>query len=124
MKLEVPDSFFNDEELKNTPDRWARFLDEWLEKSNHFKFTTFPNEPKVDQMVIQKDINLYSICAHHMLPFFGTAHIGYLPKDKLCGLSKLARAVDKFAHRPQNQERLTQQIADFLMEELDPHGDY
>jgi GTP cyclohydrolase I len=75
-----------------------------------------------DEMVIVKDIELYSLCEHHLLPFFGRAHVAYLPKGKIVGLSKLARLVDVFARRLQVQERLTVQIANALMEALDPRG--
>ena len=122
MKIEIPDKYFNTEELKNTPKRYKRFLDEWLEESNNFKFTIFPKPKGVDQMVVVKDIYFYSMCAHHLLPFIGKARIGYLPSKKICGLSKLARVVDKFAHKPQLQEALTQQVADFLEKELEPIG--
>lgn len=75
-----------------------------------------------DQMVCQWDIPLYSLCEHHMLPFVGYAHIGYIPKEIVCGLSKFKRTVDMFARRLQIQERLTRQIADFLEEKLEPRG--
>jgi GTP cyclohydrolase I len=75
-----------------------------------------------DEMVIVKDIELYSLCEHHLLPFFGRAHVAYLPKGRIVGLSKLARVVDVFARRLQVQERLTVQIANALSEALDPRG--
>jgi len=74
------------------------------------------------EMVVVRDIEFYSLCEHHMLPFFGRAHVGYLPNGKVIGLSKVARVVDVFARRLQVQERLTNQIADALMEALQPHG--
>jgi GTP cyclohydrolase I len=74
------------------------------------------------EMVVVRDIEFYSLCEHHMLPFFGHAHVGYLPKGKVVGLSKIARVVDVFARRLQVQERLTNQVADALMESLSPHG--
>jgi GTP cyclohydrolase I len=73
-------------------------------------------------MVLVKDIPLYSVCEHHFLPFLGKAHVAYIPRGKITGLSKLARVVDIAARRPQVQERLTSQIADIIMEKLDPYG--
>ena len=75
-------------------------------------------EDHYDQMVLVKDIDFYSLCEHHLLPFFGKAHIDYLPNGKIAGLSKLARAVEVLAKRPQIQEKMTEELADFLMEEL------
>ena len=121
MKIEIPDCYFNAEERKNTPQRVQRFWDEWLNKSHDFQFTTFKN-PGYDQMISEVQIPLYSMCSHHLLPFIGFAHIAYVPNKKICGLSKLARVVDKFAHCPQIQERLTQQIADYLEDRLNPKG--
>jgi GTP cyclohydrolase I len=120
MQIEIPDNLFNAEELKNTPDRIARFLAEWAAK-DVFKFTVFDN-PGYDQMIILKHIEVASLCSHHLLPFTGKAHVGYIPAAKICGISKLARVVDMFASKPQIQEQLTQQIADFLVEKLDPIG--
>jgi GTP cyclohydrolase I len=84
--------------------------------------TTFPNDPPTDEMVAVIDIPFYSLCAHHFLPFHGRAHVAYLPGEQIVGLSKLARAVEFFARRPQVQERLTEQVADFLEDRLDPRG--
>jgi GTP cyclohydrolase I len=75
-----------------------------------------------DEMVVVRDIEFYSLCEHHLLPFFGKAHVGYLPRGKVIGLSKIPRVVDMYAHRLQVQERMTQQVAGFLMERLDPKG--
>src|SRR5580700_6408632 len=77
---------------------------------------------KVDEMVVVKDIEFYSMCEHHLLPFFGTMHVAYLPKDKVIGLSKIPRIVDMFARRLQLQERLTQDVAQTLQEVLEPRG--
>lgn len=75
-----------------------------------------------DEMVIVKDIEYYSLCEHHMLPFFGRAHVAYVPKGRVIGLSKIPRIVDMFAHRLQVQERMTQQIAEFIQEVINPWG--
>ena len=113
------------EGLQETPARVARMYEEvfaGLEGSAEKHLKLF-NEGKNDEMVIVKDIPLYSMCEHHLLPFIGKAHIAYIPSDgKVIGLSKLARIVDSFAKRPQLQERLTMQIADFLDDSLHPMG--
>jgi len=120
MKIEIPDELFNEEEIQNTPGRYQGFLNEW-EKNDNLKFTTFEN-PGYDQLIILKDIDFSSLCSHHVLPFHGRAHVGYLPGEKICGISKLARVVDKFASRPQIQEKMTNEIADFLENNLKPRG--
>jgi GTP cyclohydrolase IA len=79
-------------------------------------------EVDYDEMVVVRDIEFYSLCEHHLLPFYGRAHVGYLPRGKVIGLSKIPRIVDMYAHRLQVQERLTQQVAGFLMERLEPKG--
>jgi GTP cyclohydrolase I len=79
-------------------------------------------EVDYDEMVVVREIEFYSLCEHHLLPFFGKAHVGYLPRGRIIGLSKIPRVVDMYAHRLQVQERLTQQVATFLMERLDPKG--
>jgi GTP cyclohydrolase I len=79
-------------------------------------------EVDYDEMVVVRDIEFYSLCEHHLLPFFGRAHVGYLPRGRVIGLSKIPRIVDMYAHRLQVQERMTQQVATFLMERLDPKG--
>jgi len=83
--------------------------------------TVFDDE-KYDEMIVVKDIEFYSFCEHHMLPFFGKAHIGYIPNGKIVGLSKIPRIVDIFSRRLQNQERITQQVATCLMDLLQPKG--
>ena len=87
-----------------------------------FALTTFPNDENYDELVLASDIPVHSVCEHHMLPFVGIAHVGYLPGQRILGLSKLARVVELFARRPQVQERLTTQIADWLQTHLDPRG--
>lgn len=121
MKLEIPNKHFTKEEMKNTPGRFKRFIEEW-EQSGDFNFTTFPNIHKMEGIVSVTNISLYSICSHHCLPFFGEAHVGYIPNKKIPGISKIARAVKYFASRPQMQENLTQQIANYLDKKLKPKG--
>jgi len=108
-------------DLAGTPDRVARMLLE-LTLPESFCLTCFPNPAGYDQMIVEEDITFYSLCEHHMAPFFGTAKVAYVPKDKIVGLSKLARTVDHFARGLQTQERITNGIADMLMERLDPYG--
>jgi GTP cyclohydrolase I len=112
------------EGLQRTPNRVARAYGELLaglqdNPRRHLK-TVF-NE-QYDEVVLLRDIEFHSLCEHHLLPFTGRAHLAYLPNGKVVGLSKLARLVEGFARRPQVQERLTTQIADALMEELNPIG--
>lgn len=102
------------EGLLETPARVKRFYESYITKGEpNFKCTVFDSEG-LDEMIVQKDISFYSLCEHHMLPFFGTAAIAYIPNGKILGLSKLARVVDWYSRRLQNQERLTQQIANFI----------
>lgn len=108
------------EGLKETPKRFIKFLKEFLQPKE-FNFTTFDSEG-MDEMVIQTNIPFYSLCEHHLAPFFGTASIAYIPSGKIVGLSKLARVVDLYANRLQNQERITSQIAERLLHELNPKG--
>jgi len=116
----------NREGLQETPDRVARMYAEifsGLDSDPREHLKIFHETGKHDELVFVKDIPLYSVCEHHLLPFIGHAHIAYIPRDgKIIGLSKFARIVDRFARRPQVQERLTGQIADFLYESLDPLG--
>jgi GTP cyclohydrolase IA len=106
--------------LADTPRRVAESLVELL-TSPPFDLTTFPNEG-YDELVIAKDIPFRSLCEHHLLPFSGVAHVGYLPGERILGLSKLARVLELFARDLQVQERLTQQVADWLQEHLAPRG--
>jgi GTP cyclohydrolase IA len=108
-------------DLADTPRRLALAYAEMLEVPE-YDFTTFPNTEGYDELVLVQDIPVQSICEHHLLPFSGVAHVGYLPSARIVGLSKLARTVDHFARRPQTQERLTMQIARHLEEQLSPRG--
>lgn len=110
----------NREGLKETPKRYIKFLKEFLAEPE-WNFTTFSSEG-YDEMIVQTNIPYYSLCEHHLAPFFGHGHIAYIPNGKIVGLSKLARTLDKFAHRLQNQERITQEVANYLMEQLDAKG--
>ena len=109
------------ESLRDTPRRMAQAYAELLTPRD-FNVTTFPNDEGYDELVLVRDIPIKSMCEHHLLPFVGVAHVGYLPGDRILGLSKLARVVELFAHGPQVQERLTKQIADWLDTQLDPRG--
>lgn len=109
------------EGLRETPRRVAEAYRELL-SPRPFGFTTFPNEEGYDELVVVADIPFASLCEHHLLPFTGVAHVGYVPGERLVGLSKLPRAVEHFARRLQVQERLTMQIADLLAEGLRPRG--
>lgn len=108
------------EGLQETPKRYLKFLREFLEPQK-FNFTTFENDSG-DDMIVQTGIPFHSLCEHHLAPFFGFASVAYIPKKRIVGLSKLARCVDHFARRFQNQERITFQIAEELTRHLDPGG--
>ncbi|MBV9846436.1 MAG: GTP cyclohydrolase I [Kutzneria sp.] len=107
------------ESLKDTPERMARAYSD-LFTPRPFTLTTFPNDEGYDELVLAKGIPVRSVCEHHLLPFVGVAHVGYLPGERILGLSKLARVVEHFACRPQVQERLTKQLADWLTQQLQP----
>ena len=109
------------ESMRRTPSRMARAYAE-LFTPRPFNLTTFPNDEGYDELVLARNIPVRSVCEHHLLPFVGVAHVGYLPGERILGLSKLARVVEQFACRPQVQERLTKQIADWLTDQLDPVG--
>ena len=114
-----------DPNLRDTPRRFAKMyleIFQGLEVKNEPDITVFPNEDGLDSMVAMTDITFYSMCAHHLLPFWGRAHVAYIPTDQIVGLSKLARMVEYYARRPQIQERMTQQIAEYLEKELSPLG--
>lgn len=118
--LEYIDKEPDREGLKDTPDRMSKFYLEFL-NPKPFEFTMFEGE-NYDEVIASTQIPFYSICEHHLAPFFGTATVGYLPSKRIVGISKLARTVDAFARRLQNQERMTRQIATMLEEKLEPRG--
>jgi GTP cyclohydrolase IA len=111
----------DDEHTRDTPRRVAAAYAELLTPRS-FNLTTFPNDEGYDELVLARDIPFHSLCQHHMLPFTGVAHVGYLPGERILGLSKLARVVELFARGLQVQERLTKQVADWLQEHLHPKG--
>ena len=86
------------------------------------KVTTFPNDEHYKAMVMERDLPFYSMCAHHLVPFYGHAHIAYIPSDRIIGLSKFSRILEFYAKRPQLQERLTEQVVDYLVDRLKPIG--
>lgn len=114
----------NREGLKETPQRISAMCAELFEgiganAKEHLSKTFTANN---NEMILEKDITFYSLCEHHLLPFYGKAHIAYVPNDKVVGISKLARTVEVYARRPQIQEQITAQIADDIMEYLNPKG--
>jgi GTP cyclohydrolase I len=115
MDIKVPEE---------TLGRIVRMYDEFFVETHTppFSFTTFPNSEHLMGMVIVKNIRFYSMCEHHLLPFFGKVHVGYLPHQKIVGISKIPRIVDWYSRRPQLQERLTKQITNHLAEELECKG--
>ncbi len=108
------------EGLVGTPKRYIKFLNEFLQPKE-FNFTCFDAE-QTDEMIVQTNIPFYSLCEHHLAPFFGTATVAYIPGNKIVGLSKLSRTVDLYANKLQNQERITTQILERLEKELSPKG--
>ena len=108
------------EGLIETPKRYIKFMREFLEPKE-FNFTSFDAEG-IDEMILQTNIPFYSLCEHHTAPFFGFASVAYIPNKRIVGLSKLARTVDLYANRFQNQERITTQIAERIQKELNPKG--
>lgn len=115
----------NREGLQKTPFRVAqalRFLTQGYQQDLDKVFNDALFTEDYEEMIVQRDIDFYSLCEHHLLPFFGKAHVAYIPKHQIVGISKLARLVDYYARRLQVQERLTNQIANTLMERLDPIG--
>jgi GTP cyclohydrolase I len=109
------------EGLRDTPRRIAATYAELLTPVE-FEPTTFPNDGGYDELVVATGIPFHSLCEHHVLPFVGVAHVGYLPGERIIGLSKLARVVERFARGLQVQERLTKQVANWLDDELRPRG--
>jgi GTP cyclohydrolase I len=107
--------------MAETPRRVAHAFAELL-SSEPFDLTTFPNDERYDELVLVRRIPFRSLCQHHLLPFHGVAHVGYLPAERIVGLSKLARVVHRFAADLQTQERLTMQVAGWLDEQLQPKG--
>jgi len=111
----------SEEGVRDTPKRVVASLREML-TSRPFNLTTFPNDEGYDQLILARSIKFHSLCMHHLLPFVGVAHVGYLPGERILGLSKLARVVEMFSRGLQVQEQLTQQIANWLAENLEPKG--
>ena len=107
--------------LEETPRRVADAYAELL-TPQPFRATTFPNDDGYDELIVARSIPFHSLCMHHLLPFHGVAHVGYLPGERIIGLSKLGRVVEFFSRDLQIQERLTTQIADWLQRELEPKG--
>jgi GTP cyclohydrolase I len=114
-----------DANLRGTDQRVAKMYLEMfsgLAQGARPTITCFPNDEGYSSMVMERDIPFYSLCAHHLVPFYGHAHLAYVPDQKIVGLSKLARILEFYAKRPQLQERLTEQVVTFLVEELKPLG--
>ena len=114
-----------DHNLRETPERVARMYLEMfhgLREGAEPEITMFPNEEGYSSMVMERDISFYSMCAHHFVPFYGHAHIAYIPRQRIVGLSKMPRILEFYAKRPQIQERLTEQVANFMWSRLDPLG--
>ena len=116
----------NDPNLKDTPKRVAKMFTNELFVNIGRKapegITVFPNDKNYNQMIIDTKIEFNSTCAHHFLPFKGVAHIGYIPKNELVGISKLSRIVDFYSKKPQSQENLTEEITSFIENKLKPQG--
>ena len=114
-----------DPNLRETDIRVAKMYAEMfqgMEQGNEPRVTSFPNEEGYSGMVMEKQIPFYSMCAHHLVPFYGHAHMAYIPNDEIIGLSKLPRILEFYAKRPQLQERLTEQVTTFLEAKLSPQG--
>lgn len=114
-----------DPNLRETDSRVAKMYLEMfsgLRQGTEPRITTFPNDEGYNEMVMVKQIPFYSLCSHHFVPFYGHAHIAYIPSDRIVGLSKLPRIVEFYAHRPQLQERLTEQVISYIDDKLKPQG--
>jgi GTP cyclohydrolase I len=123
--LEALDLDLNDPNLIDTDQRVAKMYVEMfhgLQEGSEPRVTTFPNEEGYSHMVMERDIPFYSMCSHHLVPFYGHAHIAYIPQDRILGLSKFSRILEFYAKRPQLQERLTEQVVGYLEEILQPLG--
>jgi GTP cyclohydrolase I len=123
--MRVLDLDLDDPHLRETPARVGRMYLEifrGLKDQSEPTVTCFPNTDEYRNMVIVRDIEFFSVCSHHMIPFFGKAHVAYIPNERIVGLSKIARMVEFYARRPQLQERLTEQVIDFLVDKLEPAG--
>ena len=123
--LEALDLDLDDPNLHETDIRVAKMYAEMfhgLKEGSEPRVTTFPNDEGYSGMVAEFDIPFYSMCSHHFVPFYGHAHIAYVPTDRVVGLSKLPRILEFYAKRPQLQERLTEQVAEFLWTKLEPQG--
>jgi GTP cyclohydrolase I len=115
----------SDPNLQETDVRVAKLYMEMfhgLKEGSEPRVTTFPNDEDYGHMVMEREIPFYSMCSHHLVPFYGRAHIAYIPRDRIIGLSKFARILEFYAKRPQLQERLTEQVVGFLEEKLNPMG--
>jgi GTP cyclohydrolase I len=115
----------SDPNLVRTDERVAEMYLEMfhgLKEGAEPEVTTFPNDEDYRHMVMEKDIPFYSMCAHHLVPFYGHAHLAYIPGDRIIGLSKFSRILEFYAKRPQLQERMTEQVVEFLEEKLHPMG--
>jgi len=115
----------SDPNLQETDVRVAKLYLEMfhgLKEGSEPRVTTFPNDEEYGHMVMEREIPFYSMCSHHLVPFYGRAHIAYIPRDRIIGLSKFARILEFYAKRPQLQERLTEQVVGFLEEKLNPMG--
>ena len=123
--LEILNLDLSDPNLVETPERVAKMYLEMfhgLSEGAEPEATFFPNTEYYTAMVMEKDIPFYSLCSHHLVPFYGHAHVAYIPNERIVGLSKMARIVEFYARRPQLQERLTEQVAGFMAEKLAPQG--